>query len=314
MRGARDTRPCAACGTPLTRLLSQAKGENWYCDRRCQFSHMPPPASRSRAINPFRGQMEARPCAQCGTEVVRYISPAKLEQTWFCSRECRSGTVSRQRIADGTWKRPVKPRRGDTVPCLICGTEFYRQPAYIAQNRKLCSRACNQAWQARNQVEKTCPQCGKEFKVSQSETHLIHCSRRCEALAKIKRPTGRMHNGKPAKQDGDGYVWLWEPDHPNKSYGGWQQEHRLVAEAILGRFLYWNEHVDHVNQQKDDNRPENLQVLSPSDHAKKTNAENLGALKVLRAQIADHERAIGEQAKALAEARAKLAALESSAD
>jgi endogenous inhibitor of DNA gyrase (YacG/DUF329 family) len=265
---------------------------------------MPPPASISRQINPFRGQMEARPCAECGTTVVRYISPEKLEQTWFCSRKCRSGTVSRQRIAEGTWQRPQKPRKGDTVECKVCSKPFYRQPAYIKQGRFLCSRACNKAWQGRNQIEKTCPQCGKAFRVSLSETHLQHCSRACETVSKIERPLDRMHNGKPAKKDAAGYVFVWEPDHPNKSLKGWQAEHRLVAESILGRYLRSDEHVDHINQQKDDNRPENLQVLSPSAHAKKTNADNLGALKLLREQLA-------EQSVLMASLQAQIAALES---
>lgn len=45
-------------------------------------------------------------------------------------------------------------------------------------------------------------------------------------------------------------------------------EHRLVAEKMIGRFINKDEDVHHINGNKTDNRPENLMVLSHSDHMK----------------------------------------------
>lgn len=187
----------------------------------------------------------------------------------------------------------VKPRKGDVVSCAVCGTEFYRQPAYIKQGRLLCSRQCNRKWQARNQVTNTCEQCGRPFQVRPSETFFKYCDRQCYELGRVVRPTGRMHNGKHVRVNDKGYVLVWEPEHPNKSQEGWQFEHRLVVEQALGRYLVSAEQVDHINQIKADNRIENLQVLDASTHSIKTNAENLGALKVLRERLAEYERRFG---------------------
>ncbi len=45
-----------------------------------------------------------------------------------------------------------------------------------------------------------------------------------------------------------------------------QYEHRLVAEEILERRLVFGEVVHHINGRRDDNRPENLCVMSRVNH------------------------------------------------
>ena len=51
---------------------------------------------------------------------------------------------------------------------------------------------------------------------------------------------------------------------PNKG----RSEHVVIMEGIIGRRLYANEQVHHINQIRNDNRPENLQLLTKSEHMK----------------------------------------------
>ena len=68
-------------------------------------------------------------------------------------------------------------------------------------------------------------------------------------------------------QQADGYVWKYAPTHPRaKSHGAHVFEHILVAEHTLGRYLTSQEVVHHINGIRNDNRPENLVVLTRATH------------------------------------------------
>lgn len=58
-----------------------------------------------------------------------------------------------------------------------------------------------------------------------------------------------------------GYVQLFRPDHPFADKHSHIFEHRLVMECILGRYLTSGETVHHRNGVRDDNRPENLEIV-----------------------------------------------------
>ena len=65
----------------------------------------------------------------------------------------------------------------------------------------------------------------------------------------------------------DGYVLVYAPGHPFAARN-FVLEHRLVMEAHLGRYLTPDELVHHVNEKKDDNRLENLELTTHAEHAR----------------------------------------------
>jgi len=58
----------------------------------------------------------------------------------------------------------------------------------------------------------------------------------------------------------DGYIRLYDPGHPNADRQGRVLEHTKVMADVLGRPLWPDENVHHLNGVRDDNRPENLEL------------------------------------------------------
>lgn len=69
------------------------------------------------------------------------------------------------------------------------------------------------------------------------------------------------------KKRADGYISVYVPSHPNANKTGYVMEHILVMEKHIGRYIKNDEVVHHINHVRDDNRIENLRLMTFKEHA-----------------------------------------------
>mgnify|MGYP001616820187 CR=1 FL=1 len=115
----------------------------------------------------------------------------------------------------------------------------------------------------------------------------MHRQSRQKALARQRRKNGRkskhivpIWDVAPSYKGGrtilrDGYVHEFLPEHPAHNGWGFVSQHRLVAEDTLGRLLAKGEVVHHMDENRSNNAPENLQVMHFADHLRHHSAGRL---------------------------------------
>jgi len=83
-----------------------------------------------------------------------------------------------------------------------------------------------------------------------------------EKISRARKEHYDKYGRKTIRMDDRGYVQIYFPEHPSATKKHpYIYEHRLVMELELGRFLESYEIVHHKNGVKDDNRPENLELI-----------------------------------------------------
>lgn len=147
-----------------------------------------------------------------------------------------------------------------TYICEVCGEEFKRRPCYVARSRRngfkylTCSKGCsnriykkhatgdkNPAWKGGITVTlKICPNCKREFR---SRPTKIYCSNSCYYIA---------------------LGWGKQTNTGKRNF----RKYRQIAESIAGRELLPHEVVHHIDGDHTNNHPDNLMILTATEHTR----------------------------------------------
>lgn len=177
-------------------------------------------------------------------ECGKEFSTYKKEQKW-CSEKC------------GAQQR----RLGEIITCSVCGKQKYRAANKIKSVKgRYCGMPCYRIG-SRNKVEYTCKKCGTKFMDHPCEPR-VYCSQSCQQ--RLGMPSMTV----------DGYL-------EKRVNGQNKRLHRIIMERHMGRDLT-GYHIHHKNHNKLDNRIENLEVLTPSEHSRLHMAERQKDVKTKR--------------------------------
>jgi len=115
---------------------------------------------------------------------------------------------------------------------------------------------------------KKCLNCGNNLLPSRTIPSRLkkgkgkYCSKSCSNKKNAKKGHKNHYwKGGVCKTEGL-YTRVYSPDHPSVNKFPYVQEHRLVVEKETGEYLPKESSVHHINEIKDDNRPENLMAFT----------------------------------------------------
>lgn len=140
-----------------------------------------------------------------------------------------------------------------TLICHLCGKEFSTSPSRAKWKKHFCSGDCkNQYLKKHNPRNK-----GGWKRPDLSEYN--------KTKNPMNKPDGwtqeRRNHQRATKLNGD-----IKPSTYKKYYG--KHEHRVVVEKEIGRALTSDEIVHHIDGDKHNNSPDNLMIVTRSEHAK----------------------------------------------
>ena len=142
--------------------------------------------------------------------------------------------------------------------CKNCGVLFYNPYGLslcVWKKRMFCSKSCS----------------AKVVHVGQKAWNKgikkIHNSPETEFKKGDPRVSGKNnHRWNGGREKSGNYIQILKRGHPTADKRGRIMEHRFLIEKFIGRLLKKSEIVHHKNGNKLDNRIENLEIMTRSEH------------------------------------------------
>lgn len=175
------------------------------------------------------------------------------------------------------------------LSCSNCKAHFVRRHDRAHKTHNFCNIDCRKEWHASNVISergRDCAICGKSFiprsyqiKQGGGKYCSIDCSvENLHSLPRTKEWRTRIsaaQKGRAGRAGPDNGGWKGGRYAASDGYiyrliapCVYMTEHRALMQEHLGRKLKHDEVVHHINENKSDNRIQNLQVLTRSEHAK----------------------------------------------
>jgi len=210
-------------------------------------------------------------CESCKQPFYCYVSEAEKGRK-YCSVECRGNHLHKKGV-NAASRTPVN------FTCRECSKAFVMMQSNLKAYQKkfnrdplYCSMNCSNIGRkkdsdARNRF--TCKHCGKlEIRSRNTEKFRIYrqqkyCSQECKSRSQETAAYERFKAGNVGRHvKRNGYIWLAIPALANNGKKTEMLEHRYVMEQHLGRKLYPEETVHHINGKRAENGLENLELFS----------------------------------------------------
>ncbi|MBS0654120.1 MAG: HNH endonuclease [Verrucomicrobia bacterium] len=161
---------------------------------------------------------------------------------------------------------------GVYLNCEYCKKEIYKMKCKVKKH-SFCSTSCSAKWKRERGISGkkkyefyvTCPVCKITFHTCPSilklrKSGIKFCSQSCK-ITGMKTGITKWSFQKTKPYSSNPYI-------RTQKNGIRMKEHRRIMEEYLNRKLLPNEHIHHINGDTKDNRLENLQILSPSEHSR----------------------------------------------
>jgi len=146
----------------------------------------------------------------------------------------------------------------------------------------------------KNMLKAVCHACKKEFIRTKKQVAAVirrSGSWSCKSCSNSEKNKSRARPIGATRVTADGYI-------EEKTLDGWKRQHRVVMAVAVGRELTPDEAVHHLNEVKNDNRPDNLVIISHGLHTVSHHAGKKRSVHTCRA-IADKARQRGRLTMAL---------------